>query len=274
MPRSSDRVTRATRLAANAAATAVVAFGVLWLLTTQVAAIRALSPFADDPWDAFATYAAVFLPVVAGATWIRSLGHRGPVLEPATAGRIRWGAGLSAAIVLVATLADAQAIVANGFPTDAGTAAPLIVWLVGVTAVAAALGVALVGRAGRIAGDGCRSFVSSSENAEPDVVDDLLGLAADAATAVGLRGPVERAAARFERFLENSALSPRRHRLIFGVVVAVAAAAAFDVWHTIREGPPASLVVPLIFGVLLASGVLAIYLGTLRPLRLLRPPRS
>jgi hypothetical protein len=30
--------------------------------------------------------------------------------------------------------------------------------------------------------------------------------------------------------------------------------------------------VPVVFGALLASGVLAIYLGTLGPLRLLRPP--
>jgi hypothetical protein len=44
--------TRSTRLAANVAAAAVVVYAVLWLLSTQVDAVRALSPFAEDPWDA------------------------------------------------------------------------------------------------------------------------------------------------------------------------------------------------------------------------------
>jgi len=46
----------------------------------------------------------------------------------------------------------------------------------------------------------------------------------------------------------------------------------FDVWHALREGPWANLFAPVAFGVLLAAGVLAAYLGTVIPLRLLRPP--
>jgi len=60
--------TRATRRAANAAALAVVAYAVLWVVTTQIRAVRDLSPFSDDPWDYVASYASIFLPVVAGAT--------------------------------------------------------------------------------------------------------------------------------------------------------------------------------------------------------------
>ena len=54
--------------------------------------------------------------------------------------------------------------------------------------------------------------------------------------------------------------------------LAVVAALAFDVWHAIREGPWAGLTPALVFGTLVAVGVLAIYLGTVVPLRLLRPP--
>jgi hypothetical protein len=75
-----------------------------------------------------------------------------------------------------------------------------------------------------------------------------------------------------ERFLDQSRLSPRRHRLMFGIGLALVAALAFDVWHAIREGPWAGLTPALVFGTLVAVGVLAIYLGTVVPLRLLRPP--
>jgi hypothetical protein len=265
---SPDRTTRATRAAANAAACAVLAYAVLWVLSTQVAAIRAISPFADDPWDVVASYAAIFLPVVAGATWIRSLRHRDAVLPDATARRIRWGSGLAAAIVLVAAGVDAEAIAATGFPAAAGIGAAALTGLVAASGLLAILALVLDVRAAAIRPD--RTTFST---AEPDIVDDALALATDVAGLVGIRRPVERLAAAIEAFLDGSPLSPRRHRLAFGVVVALAAAVAFDVWHALREGPWIDATVPLIFGLLIAAGVLAAYLGTVVPLRLLRPPR-
>lgn len=273
MTQSRDPSTRATRLAANVAAATVIVFAALWLLSTQVEAIRAASPFADDPWDAVATYAAIFLPFVAGPTWIRSLRHRAPLLPDATARRIRWGAGLASAIVLVAAATDLSAIAAIGFPADPGVAATILTSLAAIAAAASLLAVVLVGRAWRIAAASAGRSEQDS-GAEPDVVDDLLSLGADVAGRFGLRRPVERLAAAIERFLDGSAASPRRHRFLFGVLIAVGTAAAFDAWHAIREGPWASLVVPLVFGALLGGGVLGIYLGTVGPLRLLRPPRS
>jgi hypothetical protein len=268
---SRDPLTRATRLAANAAAAAVVAFGLLWLLTTQVAAIRALSPFAYDPWDVFASYAAIFLPFVAGSTWIRSLRHRGPVLAASTARRIRWGSTVAVLIVVVAATVDLHAIVTVGWPADAGVTAGQLTALIAV-ALAAGLGsLALTVRATRLA---TRSDEANAdaEAFEPDVVDDLLVLATDVARPLGLRRPARDAADAIERFLDGSTMSPRRHRWLFGVALALAAAIAFDAWHAIREGPWASPGVAVMFGILMASGVLAIYLGTLGPLRLLRPP--
>jgi hypothetical protein len=263
-------MTRATRDAAATAAAAVLVYALLWLLSTQVASIRAVSPFADDPWDAFATYAFLFLPLVAGATWIRSLRHREAVLPAPTASRIRWGSGLAAGIVLVAAGAAAQAIVTLGFPPDAGPAAPTLAALVSASVVLALAAIVLTVRAAAIAG---RTSVRGDPT-EPDVVDDLLGLASEAGRAVGIGRQVDRFAFDLELFLDRSVVSPRRHRLLFGVVLAIVTAVAFDVWHALREGPWASAGVALLFAVLLGSGVLAVWLGTVIPLRILRPQRA
>ncbi len=267
--RSPDRATRATRDAANIAAAAVVGYAILWVLSTQVATIREFSPFGDDPWDAFASYAAIFLPVVASATWIRSLRHRERVLPAATASRIRLGSGLAAGIVLIAAGVDAQAIVANGFGPEAGVGAPVLVGLVAASIVLSGLALASTIRAAAVA-----TPTSPLEAFEPDVVDDLIGLASEIANVIGVGRPIDRAASDLERFLDRSSLSPRRHRWLFGVVLAVGAAVAFDLWHAIREGPWASPSPALIFGALAGAGVLAIYLGTVIPLRLLRPPAA
>ena len=106
MARSPDLVTRRVRDAANGAAVAVVAFAVLFVATTQIKDVRAVSPFGEDPYDLFASYAAIFLPLVAGATWIRSLAHRGPVLARRVAGRIVLGSGIATLIVAAAVVAD------------------------------------------------------------------------------------------------------------------------------------------------------------------------
>jgi len=263
-------MTRDTRRAANVAAASVVVFAVLWLLTTQVSAIRALSPISNDPWDAVATYAAIFLPIIAGPTWVRSLRHRLPQLPAVTARRIRWGASVAAAIVLVTSTTDIVAIATIGWPPGAGAAAALVTALAAVAAATSAVAIALLARTAMTT-----AKVAPAEQTldpEPDIVDDALSLATDVAGAVGFRRPVERLASRIEAFLDRSAASPRRHRIVFGIVLALGAAVAFDVWHAIREGPWAAPLVPLLFGTLIGTAILAAYLGTLRPLRLLRPP--
>jgi hypothetical protein len=267
--------TRATRLTALTSAAAVVAFALFWALTTQVKSIRAVSPFAGDPWDAFATYAAIFLPFVAQPTWIRSLRHRGPMLPSVIARRIRWGAGLAAGIVALATAADLQAIVTVGWPAEAGVAAIAVTGLAAVVIVIALTALVLTARVAMVDRGGLAVMTEvASEPPEPDLVDDLLELAMDVARPLGVGRTVERASAAVERFLDGSAVSPRRHRVVFGVVLALMAAVLFDTWQTIVEGPWVSFVVPVVFGALISSAVLAIYLGTLGPLRLLRPPPS
>jgi hypothetical protein len=267
---SLDPMTCSTRRAANAAALSVVVYAVLWVVTTQIDVVRTVSPLAEDPWDAVASYAAIFLPVVAGATWTRSLRHRGPVLEAAAGRRIRWGAGLAAAIVLAASGADLAGIAATGFPPDAGTIGPLIASLVAVALASSAVAIVLGMRAARAA----PNDPVADAGAEPDIVEDLLALAADVSRPIGLGDRVERIGVALDAILDRSPWSPRRHRLGFGLVVAVAAGVAFSAWHALREGPPEAPGVLVILAALMGSGVLAIYLATVGPLRLLRPPAS
>jgi hypothetical protein len=273
---SPDPVTRSTRRAANAAAIAVVAYAALWYATTQVRSIRDVSPFAEDPWDAVASYAAIFLPMVAGATWIRSLRHRGPILPPATAARIRWGAGLAVGIVLASVAADLSSLgtVTAPSPASDGRIALISVLLAAASLGAVAAAVLLV-RAAFVAR---RSRPARMDlpmtSQEPDIVDDLLALAQDVARPIGLGRPVGRLSAAIERFINDRPISPRRHRFAFGVVLAVAAAFGFDVWHALVEGGWSSPAAAVTFGVLAGLGVLGIYLAMLTPLRLLRPVGS
>ncbi len=262
----SDRdETRGTRLAANTAACAVVLFGLLCFLTTQAHDLRETLPFTLDPYDAVVSYAVMAIALVAGATWVRSLRHREPVLDPAVARRIRLGVGIALAIMAVTIVSDALAYVAP--PAEAGTELPWFVaglWLVSAVAVVAAT--VLLVRAVRAG----TATASSPATPEPDLLDDALGLGDELAGRIPPLRPLRPLVGRLAAFLEGSGFSPRRHRLAVGVVGAVATAVAFDTWHAIVEGPwvPEGAVV---FGLLAATGAIVIYGLTLRPLRLIRP---
>jgi hypothetical protein len=71
------RLTVSTRRAANATAAAVVSFAALYAGSTQIADVRAVSPFADDPFDAVVSFAVIGLALVVGATWLRSISSGG-----------------------------------------------------------------------------------------------------------------------------------------------------------------------------------------------------
>lgn len=262
MARSADPVTRRVRDAANAAALAVVVFGALWFVTTQIHAVRDVSPFADDPWDLVASFAALFLPLVAAATFVRSAAHRGPRLETPVARRIAIGSGIAVAIVAAAVVTDIAAFVGSAAgPGSGGPERGLILGLVLVTALITGVAAALLVRAAVVLRR--PATVDFGTDPEPDVVDDALGLAVDVGVGRGLADAVG-------TFLDRSPISPRRHRLAFGVVLAIAGSVAFVVWHAIREGPWASPIAAIVFGMFPLAGILAIYLVTLAPLRLLR----
>jgi hypothetical protein len=271
-PSKPDVLTRSTRLAANASAIAVVAYAALFFVTTQIKGVRAASPFGDDPWDVVVSYAVIFLAIVVAATGVRSLRHRGPILDPAIAARIRTGVAMALLTIGVTLISDFSALVFAPAPDPVAAhdgRLALILGLLGVSGATTATAIALLVRAASIA----RWTPAPTEAAtEPDILDDLLGLARDSAALIPpIRGVADRLTSAVERFLTSSAASPRRHRLAFGVLVAVGAGLAYAQWHAIVEGAWASPFVAVLFTVLTAGGVLAVYVATLGPLRLIRP---
>ena len=262
MTASSDLTTRATRLAANLGVLALIAWAALYLVTTQIAWVRSASPFGNDPWDLVVSYAAIFLPIVVSATFVRSIRHRGPRLEPAIARRIRTGVAISLLAIGLNVATDALALLSVPLPESAATSdgrLALIIGLVAVTGIASMVAGALLVRAYRVRPE----QVTFGTIAEPDLLDDLLGLAGEVPGVARLVGPLD-------RFLAIAGASPRRHRLIFGVLLAALAGLAADVWHAVMEGPWGSPVALVVFASLAGIGVLGGYLLTLGPLRLIR----
>ena len=274
-PRATDELTRSTRLAANAGALAAVAYAVLYLVTTQVKIVRAASPFGDDPWDVVVSYGAIFMAIVVGATAVRSIRHRAPRLEPVIAARIRTGVAMALLTIGLTLASDISALLFAPLPdpaaADDGRLA-LIVGLIVVSGATAIIATGLLIPARTIA---ARTTTPQGEDAsEPDILDDLLGLAREGAALLRpIRTPVDRLTAFVDGFVSTSPASPRRHRLAFGVVAAVAAGLAFDVWHAIVEGAWGSMFALGLFSVLTTGGFLAVYLATLGPLRLIRSSR-
>jgi hypothetical protein len=270
-----DDLTRSTRAAANAGALAVAGYGVLYLVTTQVRFVRSASPFGDDPWDVVVSYGAIFLAIVVSATAIRSLRHRGPRLEPAIAARVRRGVAMALVTIGVTLASDLSALLLAPLPDPAARTDGRLAFIVGLLAVSgftAILATVFLRRAALIAARSAERD-GSDRGTEPDVLDDLLGLAGDVAGSVPrLRPAVRRVVDTVSGFLDRSKLSPRRHPIAFGFAVAVVAGMAYAVWHAIVEGPWASPFVVVLFATLVGAGVLAVYAATLRPLRLLRPP--
>jgi len=275
-PQATDDLTRSTRLAANAGAAAAVAYAALYFVTTQVIVVRAASPFGYDPWDVVVSYGAIFLAIVVGATAVRSVRHRGPRLEPVIAARIRTGVAMALLTMGLTLASDVSALLFAPLPDPAAADDGRLALIVGLIVVSGAMAMVATGLLIRARTIAVRTTTPEGEDAsEPDILDDLLGLAREGAALLRpIRTPVDRLTAFVDRFLATSPASPRRHRLAFGIVAAVAAGLAFDVWHAIVEGPWGSLVALGLFAILTAGGVLAVYLATLGPLRLIRPPRS
>jgi hypothetical protein len=267
-------LTRSTRLAANAGAVAVVAYAALYFVTTQVKIVRAGSPFGDDPWDVVVSYGAIFLAFVVGATGVRSLCHRASRLEPVIAARIRTGVAMALVTIGVTLVSDVSALLLASL-SEADAAADgrdaLIVALIAVSGATAIVATALLIRARGLAAPS-RAPLPAVDAAEPDLLDDLLGLARDGARLLPrVRSAIDRLISLVDRFLATSSVSPRRHRLVFGVLGAAAVGIAFSAGHAIVEGPWGSLSVFGLFALLTAGGVFAVYIATLGPLRLIRP---
>ena len=124
-------------------------------------------------------------------------------------------------MVVVAAAADAQAIVTVGFARGAGIASSLLTVLV-VASIVVAVRRDRPGRAGVLRG----ALRSSHRSTRPSRTSSTTSSSSRPTwrIASGYRRPVERFAAAVERFLDRSTISPRRHRWLFGLVLAAGAA--------------------------------------------------
>ena len=130
--------TDAVRRAGNLAALAVVVFGIFYWLSTQVAELRAGSPWAEDPPDAIVSIAAMLVPFVAAVTFVRVQRWHGERFIPAAAGRdILRGIAIVLAAIWLTTAAAALAFVTGTRAADWDGGIGLLLGLLVATAVAA-----------------------------------------------------------------------------------------------------------------------------------------
>jgi hypothetical protein len=245
-----ERVTRAGAVAGSI-------FIVLAAVTTQVEWIRALLPFGEDPYDAVTSFGVIAIAIVGGVTFVRWVAQLRRERDAAVERRIAIGAAIVSIIAAVGVASDIVALVVVGVPAVDG-AMLLTAGLIVVTAVACAIALACDWAARTELLHGPRA-----EDDEPDLIDDLETIAGS----LGAAG----ISARLSRWVDASPFSPRRHRVLAGVVAAALAGVGAIVWHAFREGAWASPWAAAVFGGLMALGVIGAYLVGLVPLRLVRP---
>ena len=237
-------------------ALAAAVFVVVSWLTTQVETLRAAMPFTDDPWDAVVSFALIGIGVIGGATIVRAMGQLGRPDDPAVERRIAIGATLSASVAAVALGSDLVAVLLVGIdPSIAETRLGLAMLAVAVLVTFVALAFAWQTRA-----------VLRRPTAEPSAEPDLLDAIGSIAGTLGART----IGTTFTRWTDRSTLSPRRHRILVGVIGGIAAGIAAVAWHALREGPWASPAAATLFGLLMTLGVAGAYLLCLEPLRIIR----
>jgi hypothetical protein len=204
-----------TRRATGAALVAVWNYLLLLAVSTQVAPLRAASPFAHDPADAIAWLAAQVAATCVGLSALRVVRHRRDGAVPAA--KLRYmnrGGAVAVGAVLVSVAADAVAAAGAGGPDRGGTARTLLLVALGAVGIVAAGALAEVVRATRRT----RALARLDDRPADDVFDDLAALAPLAA---GSLGPA------------------RAHPWRLCCLTGAAAGALVGAAHLAGEGPPA-----------------------------------
>lgn len=234
-------------------AVATSAYVVLWVATTQVADVRAILPFGDDPYDAVASVAIVLLPLVGALTAVRVIryGPDGIPAGPVTA-RIVRGLGICLGLVSAASLADVAALVAHPIEPSYTRGLLVVTWIA-VTAVATVVAwVALVRGAISLGS----AMATDGTPTEPDALEDLVAIL-----------PIPASVAPRVTTVSDRI---RHHRIAVGAGAAVVAGFAAVVWHAVREGDWASPAAAVLYGGILVGILLIAYLLLIGPLRVLR----
>ena len=252
-----------TRRTANVAAPAVMAFLALFVFSAELPAVRAHSPWAEDPYDVVDSFAALLVPLVAVLTFVRCQRWRRSAAMPASAVRqILRGVGVALMATGATVVADLTALLAQ---TRVETWGPWFGWLVGLLVLT---GVLTLSDAALLAFAWWRSrryLASEAANptTEDDALDDVLVLSVEVGTLESRRFPrlgeaLVNGARQADMALRSSRFSPRRHPWAYRSIIALLSGAAFSTWHSLVEGLPAdtALRVWLLYAGILASGIL------------------
>lgn len=275
-------------------AAAALAFLLLLTMTTQVPQLRTAASFSRPPYDDVSSLSVVVLAVVLITTGIRVLRrwHRpvasGWEVTVAIDARIRLGLGLALLLLTISLAADFVALwkqletagqtvsaagsgprVFAGLPlTPAALAGAILVALTAVATVLAWLTLARAWprriRARRGASGGRHPFRAPHEtDTEPDTLDDLLVLG----------GLHRRPMAALASTLERAWWSPRRHRILTGLIVVILAEIGGTAWKTSRDAAWTSSPAAPLFAGLVAAAVVIAYTLAVWPMHALRRGR-
>jgi hypothetical protein len=263
---SEREVTRAVRRAGNLAAGATALFIGLFWLSSEIESVRTDSPWADDPWDAVMSIAALIVPVVAGMTFIRAQRWRGDGPIPIAAHRL-----VLRGILVVLTGIAAATLAGIGATAAAGGVPWILALPLALTGTATLVASGALAVAWHQLGSARGSPAATAQMRSPDLFDDMIELTRDILRLRRAPSGGLRAVDRLDEFLARSRASPRAHPSAFGVVVAIAFGSGFSTWHTLTEGGfggGSSLVVWVIYATIGATISLCAYFGLGRYLRI------
>jgi hypothetical protein len=263
---------------ANATFVAVICFGLLTWISTQLQGVRPQAPWEVDPYDAVASFAMMLVPIVAVLTWVRCVRWRHEVVYPPFA-RVEIVRGCVVVLFAVAAT-DAAYLVAvlhRGFARPAPLR-PELLGLLGLSVVTLVIACLMSATAwsSQRRSRGQRNEVARS--GEPDALDDVAELLRSApADLTPLYGLCVRTADLLVAWAGSSTASPRRHPWLFVATVSCAAGAAAAASEFVHEGLPPNMgvgiLVVAVFGAIVAIGGLLAYALVGRYLHLVRSPR-
>jgi hypothetical protein len=278
-------VANAVRRACLVAAGAALSFGALFAISTQFASIRAHSPWAEDPYDAVVSIAALVLPFVAAITCVRYLRWRRPGAIPVFAARqMLRGTAVALGLVWASVGACMAALVLRA---RVDTSGPWLGWLLvslAVTIIAAVIASSTLQRTWRLAHAGRHpdGLTQGGREAEPDAIDDFAALLEDVGNLVARFAPALGSLFGAAGSELNEAMSsrwgPRRHRILWCLATAIVFGICLSAWHLVVEGAASTWSDTLVVGAILAAigaAVVVVSYALLGDyLRLIRPQPS
>jgi hypothetical protein len=237
-----EQATRLIRFAAWASGFAVVVWYALAWISSEISAVRAQSPWSEDPPDLFMSLAVLIVGFVGLLTFIRVQRHaRLPVMPAATADDALRGLVVALGGTATAEIAQVAAIAGGAQRFAWGQ---ITVWLgIGLVAAILTLIVAVVLTA--IAAARTVAWRREAAAEARDAFDDIIGWVVELGDSpvpkrLGARH-LRPAAAWLARGLDTWRFSPRRHRWTFAFAVAAAFGLVFSATHLIGEGLPPNI---------------------------------